>query len=185
MGDGQTRTSEVYCQQLTRLKAVNGRKNGLLWSIEKEWFCTMTMPDNATLQVQPKISLKKMTGKSLQNHLMGQRLTSREEIEMKTLVSFFEPKLAKFYKEGMGRLMARWEDKGKQYSLTIDGVTVLQALRLIRAFDAQFPIALSLVKSMGGQNSTYRNVILNFVIKFTASLSERSFEETAAQIHSS
>ncbi|KAM3186199.1 hypothetical protein ACTXT7_004834 [Hymenolepis weldensis] len=35
-----------------------------------------------------------------QNHLMGQRLTSREEVKMK-LVTFSESKLAKFYEEGM------------------------------------------------------------------------------------
>ncbi|KAM3187667.1 hypothetical protein ACTXT7_001860 [Hymenolepis weldensis] len=48
--------------------------------------------------------------KSLQNRLMGQRLASREEIEMKKLVSFFESKLAKFDEGGIGELMARWED---------------------------------------------------------------------------
>ncbi|VUZ40475.1 unnamed protein product [Hymenolepis diminuta] len=41
---------------------------------------------------------------------MGQRLTSREEVEMKKLVSLFESRLAKLYEEGMRKLMARWED---------------------------------------------------------------------------
>ncbi|KAM3179061.1 hypothetical protein ACTXT7_001367 [Hymenolepis weldensis] len=43
------------------------------------------------------------------NYLMGQRLASREEVEVK-LVSFFDSKVAKFYEEGMRKLMARWED---------------------------------------------------------------------------
>ncbi|KAM3178555.1 hypothetical protein ACTXT7_002318 [Hymenolepis weldensis] len=125
MGDSQTITSEAYYQQLTRLKAVDGRKNGLLRSMEKEQFYSMTMPD-PTLQKQPNISLKNLAGKScithhilpifsctnrfstsfrsLQNHLMGQRLPSREEVEMKL------SKLANFYEEGMRKLMARWKD---------------------------------------------------------------------------
>ncbi|KAM3179765.1 hypothetical protein ACTXT7_017649 [Hymenolepis weldensis] len=69
----------------------------------------MPMSDNATLQEQPKILLKKMAGKSSENHGMGQRLTSREEVEMKP-VSLVESKLAKLYEEGMRKLMGRWED---------------------------------------------------------------------------
>ncbi|KAM3171915.1 hypothetical protein ACTXT7_015618 [Hymenolepis weldensis] len=70
----------------------------------------MTMPANAALQEQPQIPLKNLAGNSLRNHLMGQRLTSREEVEMKNLVSFFESKLAKFYEERIRKLMARWKD---------------------------------------------------------------------------
>ncbi|KAM3176625.1 hypothetical protein ACTXT7_006159 [Hymenolepis weldensis] len=69
MGDSQIITSKVDCQQLTRLKAVNGRKTAFFD----------------------------------QSKRMRQRLTSREEVEMK------KSKLAKFY-EGMRKLMARWED---------------------------------------------------------------------------
>ncbi|KAM3187506.1 hypothetical protein ACTXT7_002151 [Hymenolepis weldensis] len=69
----------------------------------------MTIPD-PTLQEQPKISLKKMAGKGLRTHCVGQRLTLREEIEMKKLASRFESELAKFYGEGMRKLKARWKD---------------------------------------------------------------------------
>ncbi|VUZ44894.1 unnamed protein product [Hymenolepis diminuta] len=41
---------------------------------------------------------------------MGQRLTSREEVEIKKLASSFHSKLAKFYDEGMRKLVARWKD---------------------------------------------------------------------------
>ncbi|KAM3174834.1 hypothetical protein ACTXT7_009718 [Hymenolepis weldensis] len=43
---------------------------------------------------------------------MGQGITSKEEVEMK-LVSFLESKLAKFYEEGIRKLMTRWEDIGE------------------------------------------------------------------------
>ncbi|KAM3183729.1 hypothetical protein ACTXT7_009786 [Hymenolepis weldensis] len=83
----------------------------------------MTMPDNATLQEQPKISLKNLAGKlCITHHILPifsctnrfssfQELigsfngTSKEEVEMKKL-----SKLAKFYEEGIRKHMARWED---------------------------------------------------------------------------
>ncbi|VUZ38812.1 unnamed protein product [Hymenolepis diminuta] len=40
---------------------------------------------------------------------MDRRLTSKEEVEMKKLISSFQSKLSKFHDEGMRKLVARWE----------------------------------------------------------------------------
>lgn len=127
MGDNQTITSEVYCQQLTRLKAVLQEKRPSLINrkgvilhhdnarphtaratknlIEEFGWEVMHHPPYSPDLAPTDFHLFR----SLQNHLMGQRLTSRDEVEMK-LVYFFESKLAKFYEEGIRKLMARWED---------------------------------------------------------------------------
>ncbi|VUZ48902.1 unnamed protein product, partial [Hymenolepis diminuta] len=57
--------------------------------------------------------LPELTGacSSLQIHSMGRRLTSQEEVEMKKLASSFHSNLAKFYNEGMRKLVARWKDE--------------------------------------------------------------------------
>ncbi|KAM3186646.1 hypothetical protein ACTXT7_003899 [Hymenolepis weldensis] len=65
--------------------------------------------------------------RSLQNQLMGQRLTSREEVEMKKLVSRFQSKVAKFCEEEMRKFMARWDDILQpltQHSLPLNGTGV-------------------------------------------------------------
>ncbi|KAM3178288.1 hypothetical protein ACTXT7_002872 [Hymenolepis weldensis] len=84
----------------------------------------MTMPDNATLQEQPKISLKKMAGKSCITHhtLPIFSCTNRISTAFQEFTESFNgrkayfkrrgqneanSKLAKFYEEGMRKLMAR------------------------------------------------------------------------------
>ncbi|KAM3185311.1 hypothetical protein ACTXT7_006614 [Hymenolepis weldensis] len=83
-----------------------------------------------TLQEQPKISLKNLVGKSCITHYIlpifscTNRFSSFQELTEsfngtkayfkrrgRNETSFsFESKLAKFYEEGMRKLMARWED---------------------------------------------------------------------------
>ncbi|KAM3173205.1 hypothetical protein ACTXT7_012973 [Hymenolepis weldensis] len=87
------------------------------------------MPD-PTLQEQSKISLKNLAGKSsITHHILPifsctNRFLSFQELTesfngKKTYIKsrggneasfFFESKLAKFYEEGMRKLMARWKD---------------------------------------------------------------------------
>ncbi|KAM3186506.1 hypothetical protein ACTXT7_004185 [Hymenolepis weldensis] len=88
------------------------------------------MPD-PTLQEQPKISLKNLAGKSCIIHHIRPifSCTNRFSCFQEPIESFnetkayfkrrgrneeasffFESKLAKFYDEGIGKLMARWED---------------------------------------------------------------------------
>ncbi|KAM3186372.1 hypothetical protein ACTXT7_004483 [Hymenolepis weldensis] len=88
------------------------------------------MADNATLQEQPKISLKNLGGKlCITHHILPifsctDRFSSFQELTeslngTKTYFKrrdgnetsfFFESELAKFYEEGIRKLVARWED---------------------------------------------------------------------------
>ncbi|KAM3172235.1 hypothetical protein ACTXT7_014970 [Hymenolepis weldensis] len=77
-----------------------------------------------TLQKQPKISLRNLAEKScITHHILlifscTNRFSSFQELTKANFKRrgrneasfFFESKLAKFYEEGMRKLMARWED---------------------------------------------------------------------------
>ncbi|KAM3171063.1 hypothetical protein ACTXT7_017359 [Hymenolepis weldensis] len=69
----------------------------------------MTTPDNATPHTS-RATKNLVEENGWENRLMGQRFTSKEEVEVKKLVPFFESKVAKFSEEGMRKLMARWGD---------------------------------------------------------------------------
>ncbi|KAM3175260.1 hypothetical protein ACTXT7_008880 [Hymenolepis weldensis] len=89
----------------------------------------MTMPD-PTLQEQPIISLKNLAGKSCITRIFSRSCTNRISTSFQELAElfngtkayfkkrgrneeasfFFKSKLAKFYEEGIRKLMARWED---------------------------------------------------------------------------
>ena len=127
LGMNQTITAEVYCQQLQRLKTALEQKRPALINRKGVLFHQDNARPHTARMTSSKLEefgWEKMPHppyspdiapsdyhlfRSLQNHLVGKKLHSREAVKNE-VASFFNSKPREFFKRGIEKLVDRWKE---------------------------------------------------------------------------